>query len=362
MGRPYSRESIFTTAAVWTESFHLQPKLKDGFYLKPIMWIFSVYSKFVSIFSGLLIFLGIFVATGTAGNVAIANTVTTITEPKINSYLPTPRTGGVMTVTRICNRIGNKLGSVSIQECLSHELSASGGLSVRQQPIVGKEYLSLAPQPRARILLFGGIHGDEYSSVSIVFKWMEMLDNRRPGLFHWYIVPLLNPDGLLRKRSQRMNANDVDLNRNFPPVNGGKKAGLEYWVQHAKRNPRRYPGSEPLSEPESRWLVEKIDQFKPDAIIAVHAPYGVVDFDGRPSAPKRLGRLRLNPIGTYPGSLGNYAALQRDIPVVTVELRYAGILPNDEERKRIWSDLIEWLAKRFPYVRSHMTEIQDNEP
>nr|VFK14714.1 MAG: Succinylglutamate desuccinylase / Aspartoacylase family protein [Candidatus Kentron sp. LPFa] len=310
------------------------------------------------IFSGLLILSGILVISMVC-DVAIAATMAT---PETNARHPTSQTSSVITVAQMCNRIGNKLGSISIQECLSHELSASGGLSVRQQPIVGKEYLPFVSRPRARILLFGGIHGDEYSSVSIVFKWMRILDNHRSGLFHWYIVPVLNPDGLLRKPSQRVNANEVDLNRNFPPVNGGKKAGLEYWVRHAKRNPRRYPGSRPLSEPESRWLVEKIDQFEPDVIIAIHAPYGVVDFDGRPSAPQRLGRLRLNPIGAYPGSLGNYAALQRDIPVVTIELRYAGILPDNEERQRIWFDLIEWLAKRFSDIRSNMAEIQDNSP
>lgn len=66
------------------------------------------------------------------------------------------------------------------------------------------------------MLLFGGIHGDEYSSVTIVFKWLSILDRYHSGLFHWRVVPLLNPDGLLRGRSQRMNHRGVDLNRNFP--------------------------------------------------------------------------------------------------------------------------------------------------
>jgi len=280
----------------------------------------------------------------------VGNTATaaTIAASQSKPPLPISPTDGIPTADEMCNRIGKKLGSIGIKECLARKLSPTGGLSVRQQSILGKEYPSSVPQPRARILLFGGIHGDEFSSISIVFNWMEDLDNDHPGLFHWYVVPLLNPDGLLQKKSQRMNANDVDLNRNFPPLGGKEKTSLEYWIRHAKRNPRNYPGDSPLSEPESRWLVKKIDQFQPDVIIAVHAPYGIVDFDGPPEAPKQLGRLRLNLLGTYPGSLGNYAALQRQIPVVTIELRYAGILPDNQEIRRIWSDLIKWLQKRFP--------------
>nr|VFJ46971.1 MAG: Zinc carboxypeptidase [Candidatus Kentron sp. FW]VFJ56185.1 MAG: Zinc carboxypeptidase [Candidatus Kentron sp. FW] len=263
--------------------------------------------------------------------------------------LSAPPIDDIPTTAQMCERIGRKLDSVDIEECLAQKLLPTDGLSVWRQPILGKEYPPLAPRrPRARVLLFGGIHGDEYSSVSIVFKWMKILDKHHSGLFHWYFVPLLNPDGLLRKNSQRMNANDVDLNRNFPPLDGDEKSSLKYWSWRTKRNPRRYPGPRPLSEPESRWLARKIDRFRPDAIIALHAPYGIVDFDGPPKAPERLGRLRLNLLGTYPGSLGNYAALQKQIPVVTLELRYAGILPEDMEMRRIWVDLVKWLIRRFP--------------
>ena len=294
--------------------------------------------------------LGIFGAMVSHMADAVANTTTAVavTASGSTAHPSIPKIRHGLTPKDMCHRIGKKLGSVSIRDCLARKLSASGGLSVRRQIILGKEYLATTSQPRARILLFGGIHGDEFSSVSIVFKWMKRLDNHRSGLFHWYIVPLLNPDGLLQKKSRRVNARNVDLNRNFPPLGKDERAGLEYWIQRTKRNPRRYPGPQPLSEPETRWLAKKIDNFQPDVIIAIHAPYGIVDFDGPPEAPERLGRLRLNLLGTYPGSLGNYAALQREIPVVTLELRYAGILPNKQEIQRIWIDLIQWLLKRFP--------------
>ncbi|MBE0597401.1 MAG: succinylglutamate desuccinylase/aspartoacylase family protein, partial [Desulfuromonadales bacterium] len=197
------------------------------------------------------------------------------------------------------------------------------------------------------ILILGGIHGDEYSSVSIVFKWMEILDRQHPGLYHWKVVPLLNPDGLLRPAPRRGNARNVDLNRNFSPL-GDPGASLRYWQEHTRRDPRRYPGPMPLSEPETVFVTHLIDEFRPDLIIAVHAPYGIIDFDGQITAPQRLGRLHLHLLGTFPGSLGNYAALQLRIPVVTIELPSAGRLPSPQEISAIWHDLGTWLAKNLP--------------
>ena len=120
-------------------------------------------------------------------------------------------------VTGECDRIAQKLASIDQSECLNRALAITRGESVQGAPILLKEYLPMENrQPRGRVLLVGGIHGDEYSSVSIVFKWMSILDEHHTGLFHWRIVPLLNPDGLLRQEARRMNAHGVDLNRNFP--------------------------------------------------------------------------------------------------------------------------------------------------
>ncbi len=250
--------------------------------------------------------------------------------------------------TAVCRRIANKLASVTFGECMGIDLGPSGGLAVSGTPILIKEYPPLpSRQARGRVLLVGGIHGDEYSSVTIVFKWMGILDRFHSGLFHWQISPLMNPDGLLRRKSQRMNANGVDLNRNFPCPNW-MEATRDYWVRRTSSNPRRYPGTSPLSEPESRWLDDEIKSFRPDVIVSVHAPLEVLDFDGPPAAPKRFGSLHLNLLGTYPGSLGRYAGVYREIPVVTIELPSAGIMPPVSEQKRIWLDLVRWLKTRLP--------------
>ena len=250
-------------------------------------------------------------------------------------------------VEKQCNRIGNKLGSVSIQDCLDMELSVTEGETVKGDTILMKEYPPLENrQPLGKVLLIGGTHGDEYSSVSIVFKWLKILNKHHSGLFHWHIVPLLNPDGLLRKKSQRMNGNNVDLNRNFPIPNWQDTA-IKYWIEEKGKDPRYYPGPEALSEPESNWLVGHINTFRPDVIVAIHAPYGVIDHDGPRDAPNKLGSLYLSYLGTYPGSLGNFAGIQRQIPVITVELSYAGIMPSEEEIASIWRDLVAWLRKNI---------------
>lgn len=260
------------------------------------------------------------------------------------AWADTPRPS----VEDACAEIAAKLSSVGYAECLARGLRVSEGRSVLGRPILVKESPPLpGRRPRARVLLVGGIHGDEYSSVSVVFKWMKILDRHHSGLFHWRFVPLLNPDGLLRRpRAQRMNANGVDLNRNFPTPNWFEESQA-YW-ERTRRNPRRYPGEAPLSEPESRFLAQLIADFRPDAIVSVHAPYGILDFDGPSRPPRRLGQLYLNLLGTYPGSLGNFAGVQQAIPVVTIELPHAGIMPSQREIRRIWVDLVRWLLNNVP--------------
>jgi hypothetical protein len=204
-----------------------------------------------------------------------------------------------------------------------------------------------ARDPLGRVLLLGGIHGDEYSSVSVVFKWLEKLDRNHSGLFHWRVVPLLNPDGLLRKKSQRMNERGVDLNRNFPSFNWTKEAS-DYWIRRTGKNPRRYPGPTPLSEPESEWLYREIERFRPTVIVSVHAPSHVVDYDGPSAPPTRLGPLFLNLMGTYPGSLGRFAGVMMGLPVITIELPSAGIMPTEEQQNKIWNDLVGYLTTESP--------------
>jgi protein MpaA len=103
-----------------------------------------------------------------------------------------------------------------------------------------------------------------------------------------------------------------------------------------------------MREPESRWLVAEIGLFQPDVIITTHAPHGIVDFDGPPEGPSQVGSLGQKLLGTFPGSLGNFAGQQRDLPVVTVEFSSASSMPDREDIESMWADLQGWLLERFP--------------
>ncbi|NGZ07368.1 MAG: murein peptide amidase A [Magnetococcales bacterium] len=246
--------------------------------------------------------------------------------------------------SEMCAKIGAKLRSVDPAWCMQFQLQPTDARSVNGLPILLKEYPPVPSRtPQARVLLLGGIHGDEYSSVSIVFKWMEILNTHHSGLFHWRIAPLVNPDGLLRDNAQRTNAHGVDLNRNFPTMDWQRES-RDYWVNKTNSDPRRFPGPAPLSEPESRWVAEEIERFRPNVIVSVHAPFGLLDFDGPPTTPpERLGALYLTLLGTYPGSLGRFAGIQKKLPIITIELPFSGVLPNPTEINTIWSDMVNWI-------------------
>ncbi|MES2831921.1 MAG: M14 family zinc carboxypeptidase [Pseudomonadota bacterium] len=269
-----------------------------------------------------------------------------------------------------CQRVSDRLKLVAATDCRKSALVASGGRSRNGFPILVRRFSppkskdasrpAVAPP---RILLIGGIHGDELTATAVVFQWMQLIDNTTANTtatstvnstanvaatntapqFDWKVVPLLNPDGLLAARPTRVNANGVDLNRNFPTPNWATEAP-RYWVKETGSDPRRFPGKTPLSEPESRWVNDEIQRFKPHVIISVHAPFGVLDFDGPAPAPQRFGRLLLNPVGIYPGSLGNYSGKFKNIPVITIELPNALAMPTEAESGKIWSDMLDWIT------------------
>ena len=250
-----------------------------------------------------------------------------------------------------CNAVTLAIPQIKKKPCIAADLKPVPVKSVQERTIMLRE---LKPTGKAagiakapRVLVIGGIHGDELTAVSIVFRWLDLLVKpEEPARhYHWRLVPVLNPDGLLAKPPTRVNANGVDLNRNFPTLNWLKEAP-RYWETKTRRDPRRFPGNEPLSEPESRWLHDEVARFKPDVIVSIHAPYGVLDFDGPPTgvqAPTRFGRLHLNRVGIYPGSLGNFGGLKEGIPVVTLELPHALNMPTEAELAHVWQDMQDWL-------------------
>lgn len=269
--------------------------------------------------------------------------------PLLAAAAPVANAIPLSSIQRTCELIGGRLQSVGVDACLNDGLQAGPIPSVRGLPLMYRDFLpKIKHGVPHRVLMIGGIHGDELSAVSLVFKWMQHLQDQRFQPFHWRVFPCLNPDGLLSDPSTRTNAHGVDLNRNFFTTRDWTADAIGNWKKKTYSNPRYYPGSAPLSEPESRSLTETIRQFRPDIIISVHAPFDVLDFDGSRKPPKHFGFLDLHQIGTYPGSLGNYAGIGLDIPVITLELPNARLMPTPRQIQRIWDDMLTWLDRNMP--------------
>lgn len=258
-------------------------------------------------------------------------------------------------IISFCKALANKLRTVSFDGCQALQLNSTPYYkSAEGRALMIREVLpdDTLP-PKGKILFIGGIHGDEYAAISLTYLWLQTLLSDQSH-YHWLFLPLANPDGLFRNPATRPNANSVDLNRNFPSPDWEALA-LKTWRNHYHKNPRRYPGPNANSEPETQWMVNLIERFKPDAIISIHAPYGLLDYDGPEHAqPNQIGHLKHRALGTYPGSLGRYAGEYLNIPVLTLELKSAGRMPKPKEIRHMLTDLEAWVQAK---IRQQETDL-----
>jgi hypothetical protein len=251
-----------------------------------------------------------------------------------------------------CADFAARLPNVRRELCEAAKLQPAAVRSVKGRALWVSDVRPL--QPRLRVLVVGAIHGDEPSSAAVAFHWIRLagqMSGVSAPAVHWRFVPVLNPDGVFSQPPRRVNGNGVDLNRNFSTPNWERDA-RQYWEKRARKDPRRWPGAKPLSEPESRFLHEQMRDFKPQLIVSIHAPYGVLDFDGPVLPPSRLGSLYLHQVGIFPGSLGNYGGVHSGVPVVTIELPNATRTPRDAEMRQMWLDLLRWMNARLALARN----------
>jgi protein MpaA len=185
-------------------------------------------------------------------------------------------------------------------------------------PVLGRSRLGrpiyggpLGPMPMGArpLVVMGGIHGNEGSSVGAILDLVAALPRTGPIV----VVPALNPDGLAVDRKN--SAADVDLNRNF--------AARNFTPTH---QPGYDPGPTPLSEPETAAFAGLIDRERPWGVVAVHAPFACINHDGPAQAwaqavAAACGWPARADIGyPTPGSLGSWLGVDRGLPVLTIEL------------------------------------------
>lgn len=189
--------------------------------------------------------------------------------------------------------------------------------SAENSPIFHFDKQGAGPIAGKRILAMALVHGNEFESGTVARSWMIRLNKISPRN-NWRVIPVLNPDGFAKKI--RTNGKGVDINRNFPTKDWEANAHA-YWKKFTKSDPRRYPGDSAGSELETKCALAQIEDFKPDLVVAIHTPYGVLDFDGPKLKYPNVSDLRWKSLGTFPGSLGRFMWDDRKKPVLTIELK-----------------------------------------
>ena len=223
------------------------------------------------------------------------------------------------------------------------------GRSVEGEPLV----LRLFGTGLAPTLVIGGIHGDEPTSAYVAERlaaYLEEFPDAR-GKASVAVLPRANPDGLARRT--RQNAQGVDLNRNFPAAN---------WRRRRKRD-RYYGGSNPAGEPETRAILRAIEMLRPARIVSIHSirrDRQCVNYDGPAEDFARLmaeknGYPVVASLGPCHGSLGNWAGVDRRMPIITLEL------PRHLTGRQGWEDNREALLLAIRAGRPYNTVEPDRE-
>jgi protein MpaA len=165
-------------------------------------------------------------------------------------------------------------------------------------------------------LIMGAIHGNEPTSAVVAERLLEHLRNHPEQLEgrSVAILTVANPDGLARRL--RTNKRLVDLNRNFPATNWAKTRRGVY-----------FGGTAAASEPETLALMKLFDEIKPARVISIHSmdqPCNNYDGPAKEIAEMMSGlngyQAKDNIGYPTPGSLGSWAGIDRQIPMITLEL------------------------------------------
>lgn len=189
------------------------------------------------------------------------------------------------------------------------------------------------------VLIIGVFHGEEPDGEYLIRRFLDNVETlERPVIKNRLVfIPCLNPDGkLLNKRT---NSGGVDLNRNFPSLNWERNEEGDF-----------YSGDSPASENETKFIMELIEDLKPDVILTLHEPYRIVNYDGpAKEIAQKISQITGYPVQNdigypTPGSFGTYYGVERTIPVITVEL------PEKQPKEALWDEnkgMFEYFSRDF---------------
>lgn len=175
---------------------------------------------------------------------------------------------------------------------------------------MNKEEIKQFGNKSSSVIVIGCFHGDEPQGKYLIEEYFK--HNPETNIL---FIPCLNKYGC--KHNIRTNKNGVDLNRNFPTKN---------WEKSAKENNSFFGGANPASEDETKFIINIIEKNKPKLILTLHAPYKVVNYDGdAKEISEKISKIIGYPVEESigyptPGSFGTWAGIERNIPVITLEL------------------------------------------
>lgn len=178
------------------------------------------------------------------------------------------------------------------------------------------------PRSSCHLLVFAAIHGEEPETTYALSRALRQLTVPPE---HCAVVLSANPDGVTR--GTRGNARGVDLNRNFPSKDWQAGTATHRSTIEDRSDIVLSTGETPASEPETRALLALIDELRPRAVVAPHAPLACID-DVNDSAlgrrlSQRTGMPLVRDVGyPTPGSFGSWGA-DHGLPVVTYEFPLA---------------------------------------
>jgi murein peptide amidase A len=229
----------------------------------------------------------------TAGRSTTTTAATTTDTPTTTTAAPTTTTTAAPTTTTTTAPTTTAGPTTTLPAVIE---TREIGRSVEGRPIKAVR----RGQPGGRVVLvIGVIHGDEQAGLQIVDR-LEELDV--PAGIDLWLVDSMNPDGVAH--DMRTNADQVDLNRNFP-YNWGPIGQVGDW---------EYAGPGPASEPETQAMVAFITDIHPDLVIWYHQDYNrIAPGTGRDAVIRaRYSELTGIPLldisgGTYTGVAATWA-------------------------------------------------------
>jgi protein MpaA len=265
-------------------------------------------------------------------------------------------------ISKFCEKLASYFGKYNWREVPCEGIKWNAEYKTpKNNPLITVEFGSGGPTT----LFLGGVHGDELTTMPVAFRFVKYLKDN-PELYRnskVVVAPLINPDGFMLDRPTRENANFVDLNRNFF-THDWFSLSKERWRTVKNRDPRVFPGYFPNTEIEIIFQIELLEKYFPEKILSLHAPLGFLDYDG-PGAntkkklttseekakrlvhdiSKKSRNFTVIGYGFYPGSLGNYAGNERQIPTVTLEFDTAD--PSKFEQD--WAQFLPGLIHLVTY-------------